>query len=191
MPKLLCTENDSNRWRLYGVPNHTPFVKDGINDYIVHGQKEAVNPEQVGTKAAAHYWLTLGAGKTRTTRLRLRDARPRSEPFGRAFDELMAQGLREANEFYTAVIPDTLSDDARPLRVCCGASSSTTMTCNAGSQGIRPAYGGAEKFQQDSHWRDQLLFYEYFHGDNGASIGASHQTGWMVLVAKLLPQSGE
>jgi hypothetical protein len=112
-PELLCTENDSNRWRLYGVPNHTPFVKDGINDYIVRGQREAVNPEQVGTKAAAHYRLTLGAWETGTICLRLRDARPRSEPFGRAFDELMAQRLREANEFYTAVIPVTLSDDAQ------------------------------------------------------------------------------
>jgi hypothetical protein len=54
----------------------------------------------------------------------------------------------------------------------------------------RPVYGGAEKFQQDPHWRDLLLFYEYFHGDNGAGIGASHQTGWTALVAKLLQQSG-
>jgi hypothetical protein len=57
--------------------------------------------------------------------------------------------------------------------------------------GRRPVYGGAETFQQDPHWRDLLLFYEYFHGDNGAGIGASHQTGWTALVAKLLQQSGE
>jgi hypothetical protein len=57
--------------------------------------------------------------------------------------------------------------------------------------GRRPVYGGAEKFQQDPHWRDLLLFYEYFHGNNGAGIGASHQTGWTALVAKLLQQSGE
>jgi hypothetical protein len=47
--------------------------------------------------------------------------------------------------------------------------------------GRRPVYGGTEKFQQDPHWRDYLLFYEYFHGDNGAGIGASHQTGWSGL----------
>ena len=47
-------------------------------------------------------------------------------------------------------------------------------------------YGGAEKFQTDPHWRDYLLFYEYFHGDNGAGIGASHQTGWTGVVAKLI-----
>jgi hypothetical protein len=58
-------------------------------------------------------------------------------------------------------------------------------------EGRRPIYGGAEKFQGDPHWRDLILFNEYFHGDNGAGIGASHQTGWTGLVAKLLQQSGE
>ena len=57
--------------------------------------------------------------------------------------------------------------------------------------GRRPVYGGAETFQTDPHWRDLVLFYEYFHGDNGAGLGASHQTGWTGLVAKLLQQSGE
>jgi hypothetical protein len=51
-----------------------------------------------------------------------------------------------------------------------------------GADGRRPVYGGAEKFQVDAFWRDNLLFYEYFHGDNGAGIGASHQTGWTALV---------
>ncbi|MCI0388048.1 MAG: glucosidase [Acidobacteria bacterium] len=57
-----------------------------------------------------------------------------------------------------------------------------------GEDGRRPVHGGAEKFQSDPHWRDLVLFYEYFHGDNGAGIGASHQTGWTGLVAKLLQQ---
>jgi len=52
--------------------------------------------------------------------------------------------------------------------------------------GRRPVFGGVEKFQNDPHWRDYLLFYEYFHGDNGAGIGASHQTGWTGLVAPLI-----
>jgi hypothetical protein len=59
------------------------------------------------------------------------------------------------------------------------------------AEGRRPVYGGTQTFQQDPHWRDLLLFYEYSHGDNGAGIGASHQTGWTALVAKLLQQSGE
>jgi hypothetical protein len=56
--------------------------------------------------------------------------------------------------------------------------------------GQRPVYGGAEKFQADPHWRDYILFYEYFHGDNGAGLGASHQTGWTGTVARLLQQLG-
>jgi hypothetical protein len=60
-----------------------------------------------------------------------------------------------------------------------------------GPDGRRPSHGGADKFQTDPHWRDCVLFYEYFHGDHGAGLGASHQTGWTGLVAKLLQQSGE
>jgi hypothetical protein len=55
----------------------------------------------------------------------------------------------------------------------------------------RPVYGGQKKFQEDPHWRNLILFHEYFHGDNGAGIGASHQTGWTGLVAKLIEQSGD
>jgi hypothetical protein len=57
-------------------------------------------------------------------------------------------------------------------------------------QGRRPVYGGSEKFRSDPHWRDHLLFYEYFHGDNGSGLGASHQTGWTGLVAKLIQLYG-
>jgi hypothetical protein len=53
-------------------------------------------------------------------------------------------------------------------------------------RGRRPVYGGTEKFQSDPHWRDNILFYEYFHGDNGAGLGASHQTGWTGVVARLI-----
>jgi hypothetical protein len=57
-------------------------------------------------------------------------------------------------------------------------------------QGKRPVYGGTERFQTDTHWRDHILFYEYFHGDNGAGLGASHQTGWTGLVAKMIQLFG-
>jgi hypothetical protein len=57
--------------------------------------------------------------------------------------------------------------------------------------GHRPVYGGLEKFQTDPHWRDLILFHEYFHGDNGAGLGASHQTGWTGLIAKLIQQQCE
>jgi hypothetical protein len=57
-------------------------------------------------------------------------------------------------------------------------------------QGERPVYGGMRKFQDDPHWRDYVLFHEYFHGDNGAGLGASHQTGWTGLVAWLIQEAG-
>ena len=57
-----------------------------------------------------------------------------------------------------------------------------------GADGRRPVYGGIRKFQEDPHWRDYILFHEYFHGDNGAGIGASHQTGWSALVASLIDE---
>jgi hypothetical protein len=57
-------------------------------------------------------------------------------------------------------------------------------------RGRRPVYGGSEKFQTDPYWRDHILFYEYFHGDNGAGLGASHQTGWTGLVAKVIQLYG-
>jgi len=58
-------------------------------------------------------------------------------------------------------------------------------------QGRRPVYGGTEKFQSDPHWRDCLLFYEYFHGDNGAGLGASHQTGWTGGVGRMIELFGQ
>ena len=58
------------------------------------------------------------------------------------------------------------------------------------ADGRRPVYGGTARFQDDPHWRDLILFYEYFHGDNGAGLGASHQTGWTSLVAPLLDLFG-
>jgi len=60
----------------------------------------------------------------------------------------------------------------------------------SGEGGRRPVYGATDKFQNDPHWRDLILFYEYFHGDNGAGLGASHQTGWTGLIARLLDTFG-
>ena len=73
------------------------------------------------------------------------------------------------------------------VRSCKGdsADDSRASSC-AMPTGKRPVYGGTEKFQADPHWRDYILFYEYFHGDNGAGLGASHQTGWTGLVARLI-----
>jgi Glycosyl hydrolase family 63 C-terminal domain len=76
-------------------------------------------------------------------------------------------------------------------QVACQLSRRLSHLFLRDEHGRRPVFGGAEKFQSDPHFRDHILFYEFFHGDNGAGLGASHQTGWTALVAKLLQQSGE
>jgi hypothetical protein len=113
---LLFTENDTNSRRLYGIANGTPYVKDGINDYLVHGAKEAVNPEPVGTKAAARYPLIIAPGETATVRLRFTDTDMRRDaqgPFGADFEQIFSERQREADEFYATVIPKDLSADTK------------------------------------------------------------------------------
>ena len=86
---LLFTENETNHERLFpGQKNESPYVKDGINDCVVQGNQSAVNPEQQGTKVAAHYPVNVGAGQTIVIRLRLTiaSADQNSEPFGKTFD---------------------------------------------------------------------------------------------------------
>jgi hypothetical protein len=114
-PELLFAENETNTERLYALPNRTPFVKDSINDYVVHGAADRVNPERVGTKAAARYGMLLEAGASRTVRLRLSNAPPVGDVLGRAFDAHFAQRLREADEFYATAIPGHLPEDARAV----------------------------------------------------------------------------
>jgi len=115
-PELLFTENETNFQKLYGTPNASPFVKDGINDYVVHGAGDAVNPAQAGTKASAHYQLTVRVGQEVVIRLRFSDRDPaKSDPLGAEFDATFAQRRREADEFYATVTPDFVSDDSRAV----------------------------------------------------------------------------
>ncbi|HLE43224.1 MAG TPA: glucosidase, partial [Methylomirabilota bacterium] len=111
-PALLFTENETNAQRLWGMENPGRYAKDGIGDCVVHGRAEAVNPDGVGTKMAAHYPVTVGPGETATVRLRLTD-RPGREPLGPEFETVFATRAREADEFYATVIPADLSSDAR------------------------------------------------------------------------------
>ena len=108
---LLFTENETNTARLFQIPNRTPYVKDGLNNCIVNGYQEAVNPEKQGTKASAHYTATVEAGKSKTLRLRLSDKAP-AAPFGRGFDDALTARRKEADEFYASVIPKSLDADA-------------------------------------------------------------------------------
>lgn len=115
-PELLFTENETNNQRLHHSENAAPYVKDGINDRIVHGVKNATNPQQQGTKAAAHYVLNIGANETATIRLRFTDRKLEfaSEDFlTDDFERIFAERQREADEFYAGIIPQELSADAK------------------------------------------------------------------------------
>lgn len=116
LPELLFTENETNQQRLYGGANASPYVKDGINDFIVHGRADAVNPSKLGTKAAAHYRLTLAPGESKTIKLRLTDNTSLPKPFGKEFDKLFAERLNEADEFYAKLAPSDISDDAKNVQ---------------------------------------------------------------------------
>ena len=115
-PPLLFTENETNNERLFGGTNASPYVKDGINDYLVRGKNDAVNPAKTGTKAAAHYALTIDAGETRTLRLRLTRAVPDTvgTPF-KEFENIFSERIREADEFYDGITPPAVK--AAPDRV--------------------------------------------------------------------------
>jgi hypothetical protein len=115
-PELLFTENETNVARLFNAPNPTPHVKDAFHEYVVHSNRNAINPALVGTKAAANYALTIGPGESKTIRLRLTDGpfKDTKKAFA-GFDETFHARLNEADEFYRQVIPADLSDDARSV----------------------------------------------------------------------------
>jgi hypothetical protein len=117
-PELLFTENETNTRRLYGIDHATPYVKDGINDYIVDGVRDAVNQERVGTKAAAHYTLSLGPEESATVRLRFTEPHivpAHRQPFGIGFEQSVARSQQDADEFYATVIAPDLSSDAQSV----------------------------------------------------------------------------
>jgi len=105
---LLFTENETNNERLFaGQKNECPYVKDGINNCVVEGHQETVNPGKQGTKVAAHYQFDVGAGQAEVIRLRLASVSTDkiAQPFGEQFDEVFANRRREADEFYQSVTP--------------------------------------------------------------------------------------
>jgi hypothetical protein len=118
--ELLFTNNETNTERLSGVPNANPYVKDGINNYIVSGRKDAVNPNKEGTKAAAHYDLEIKAGNSATVEMRLakmteagkRSSRKGTEPVVVSdFNKIFKSRQKEADDFYKALIPQSLGAD--------------------------------------------------------------------------------
>jgi hypothetical protein len=114
-PEMLFTENETNAARLWGGTNGTPFVKDGINDYVVNEGRDAVNPDHVGTKAAAHYTLRIAPGATETITLRLTNSEV-AEPF-RDAEQVLSMRQAEADAFYNSQFgAESMSEDERRVQ---------------------------------------------------------------------------
>jgi len=116
--QLLFCENETNNQRLFGAPNASPYVKDGINEYVVHGATEAINPEHTGTKLAAHHVLDVGAGESVEIRVRLTSSsssetgsKPAAKPLGAAFNRVLGARRGESDKYFATVIPDALGTD--------------------------------------------------------------------------------
>ncbi len=124
---LLFTENETNHERLFpGKKNESPYVKDGINNFVVQGNQSAVNPGNQGTKVAAHYRLVVGPSQSATVRLRLTSqanagksgsSKTTASAFGTEFDNILSTRLQEADDFYRSVTPPSVSpDEAKVMR---------------------------------------------------------------------------
>jgi hypothetical protein len=113
---LLFTENETNSQRLFGKPNKTPFVKDAFDDVVVHRRRDAVNPRQTGTKAAAHCQTVIEGGKSAVWRLRLTN-QPQAtlrDPFDHFRDSFETR-IREADDFYQSLLPPSVSPDTASM----------------------------------------------------------------------------
>jgi hypothetical protein len=141
--ELLFTNNETNYKRLFNTSNGSPYVKDGINDYVVNGREESVNPDRMGTKFAARYILPFTAEETKTLRLRLSDQKLISAAFGVEFDQTFQTRKQEADEFYQEVCPFLISEDERNIQ--------------------RQAFAGLLWSKQYYHY----VVHDWLHGDSG------------------------
>jgi hypothetical protein len=113
-PRILFTENETNKERLYGAPNASPWAKDGFHRYVIDGETGAVCPYEQGTKCAPHYVFEVPGGGRRVVRMRLRpEAQFDDEPLGDGFDGIFTQRIAEAEAFYARRIPAALGVEER------------------------------------------------------------------------------
>ncbi len=178
---LLFTENDTNTERLYNWPNATPYVKDGINDAVVHGRMDRVNPEQKGTKVAAHFRATIAPGETFTVRVRFTNV-SQGDPFAE-FDALFAQRIREADEFYAATQRAMQSPDpSTPISLPAAKSASGQALSEDERRVQRQAFAGLMWTKQFYHYSIEL----WQRGDPGTppppeSRGHGRNADWTHL----------
>ncbi|MBW4692695.1 MAG: glucosidase [Lyngbya sp. HA4199-MV5] len=127
VPDLLFTNNETNNDRLFGASNASPYVKDGINDYLIHNRKDAINPSQTGTKCSAHYQLSIAPGATQTVHLRLKDSQVAvhngnapdgntTSLFGSEFETIFHDRQQEADEFYQRICPLPMAEEMRSVQ---------------------------------------------------------------------------
>ena len=170
--------NESEFLSAYGIRAISKFHKD--NPYVLHanGTEHRVDYEPAESSTG----LFGGNSNWRG-------------PVWFPINFLLIEALQKFHYFYgdsfTTELPTGSANRATLWQAAAEISRRLTKIFLRSSDGTRPVYGGLEKFQQDPHWRDLIYFHEYFHGDNGAGLGASHQTGWTALVSKLIEQSGE
>jgi len=170
-PELLFCDNETNSARLFGVPGPR-YPKDGINDHVVAGAA-TVNPAGRGSKFDGLY-ASVDYEPAESFPVNYLAVAALDRYYRFFGDDLQVEYPTGSGQRTTL---DRVADDLRARLV---------SLFLAGPDGRRPVFGGVEKMQTDPRWRDQILFYEYFDGDNGAGLGASHQTGWTGLVADLI-----
>ncbi len=113
---LLFTENETNYDRLFDTKNPSAYVKDGINNYVVHGDQEAIDSQQLGTKFSPHYAFTIPGGETRVIKLRLSDVKDLIQPFGKKYDDILQTRKQEADEFYQEITPFSLGKEEKNIQ---------------------------------------------------------------------------
>jgi len=162
----------------YGVRSVSKYHQDHPYKVIVRGEEKVVGYEPAESQSGIFGGNSNWRG-----------------PIWFPINYLLIESLQQFHHYYgddfKVECPTNSGTESDLWQVAAELSRRLVRIFLRGDDGRRPVAGGTEVFQNDPHWKDLILFYEYFHGDNGAGIGASHQTGWTGLVAKLLQQSGE
>src|SRR4030095_8200109 len=113
----LFTENETNNERIFGILNQSPYVKDGINNFVVHDQRHAVNPSSTGTKVSAHYQMNIVGQQKAVIRLRLTNKGPEilssGDVFGQHYENVFASRIKDADELYESITPPSVPEDEK------------------------------------------------------------------------------
>jgi len=175
---LGCLLDESEFLSPYGIRSLSKFHEDHPYILNVNGTEHGVDYEPAESKTGVFGGNSNWRG-----------------PVWFPINFLLIEALQKFHHFYgdtfTVELPTGSGRWTSLWQAAAEISRRLTRIFLRSADGKRPVFGGLKKFQSDPHWRDCIYFHEFFHGDNGAGLGASHQTGWTALVAKLIEQSGE